>query len=173
MVPWLHFGLASALEQVGDLKGARAAVQQALALDPNISIRSLRVSMATLNTALDDKHERVLDSLLRAGIPEVQPSDLALRVARPRLGQLCPFAASATCGSALEGGHCGIPSIGRQRASNILTRTASVARSAWRDVLKLTQVFRVCRYRGATRPRGVGMKLARVPLVRGRRRWKD
>jgi len=77
--------LASALEQVGDLKGARAAVQQALALDPNISIRSLRVSLATLNTALDDKHERVLDSLLRAGIPEVQPSDLALRVARPRL----------------------------------------------------------------------------------------
>jgi hypothetical protein len=50
------------------MKGAQAAVQHALALDPNISIRSLRVKMATLNAALDDKHERLLDSLFRAGL---------------------------------------------------------------------------------------------------------
>ncbi|WMT73422.1 tetratricopeptide repeat protein [Bradyrhizobium sp. Ash2021] len=33
---WPHFGLAGALMQLGDLEAARAAVQHAVALDPNI-----------------------------------------------------------------------------------------------------------------------------------------
>jgi TolB-like protein/Flp pilus assembly protein TadD len=69
---WPHFGLAGALVQLGDMEAARAAVRQALALDPSINLRRLRAKFATINPAFDDKHERLLDSLLQAGMPEGQ-----------------------------------------------------------------------------------------------------
>ena len=67
---WLHFGLAGALVQLGDMKEARAAVQQARLLDPNVSVSRLRAKMVAINTSVDDKRERLLDSLRQAGMPE-------------------------------------------------------------------------------------------------------
>ena len=68
---WPHFGLASALVQLGDLEAARAAVQQSLLLDPNITVSRLRTKMLSINPALDEKNERFLSSMLRAGMPEL------------------------------------------------------------------------------------------------------
>lgn len=64
---WPHLGLAGALVQLGDMEAARHAVQQARALDPNISLRRLRAKM---DTTSDDKWGRFLDSLPQAGMPE-------------------------------------------------------------------------------------------------------
>ena len=67
---WPHFGLAAALVQLGDVEAAKAAVQQALALDPNINLNGLRAKMTAINSGTDGKGERFLNSLLRAGMPE-------------------------------------------------------------------------------------------------------
>jgi tetratricopeptide (TPR) repeat protein len=67
---WPHFGLAGALVQLGDMEGARAAVQQALVLDPNTTLRAIRAKMGTVAPTVDEKHERLFNSLLRAGMPE-------------------------------------------------------------------------------------------------------
>jgi TolB-like protein/class 3 adenylate cyclase/tetratricopeptide (TPR) repeat protein len=68
---WPHFGLASALVLLDDLEAARASVQQAVALDPNINVTRLRAKLAPpVNSASSAKRERILNSLLRAGMPE-------------------------------------------------------------------------------------------------------
>ena len=68
---WPHFGLAGALVQLDDLKAARAAVQQGLALDPNFNIRRMRSKMMALtHSTLIAKRERLLTDLLHAGMPE-------------------------------------------------------------------------------------------------------
>jgi tetratricopeptide (TPR) repeat protein len=67
---WPHFGLAGALVQLGEIKSAKAAMQQAIALDPNINLSGLRAKMLAINSTSDYKSERFLDSLLSAGIPE-------------------------------------------------------------------------------------------------------
>jgi tetratricopeptide (TPR) repeat protein len=68
---WSHFGLAAALVQLNDLEAARAAMQQGLALDPNFNVRRLRAKMPPpINSLLSAKHERFLNSLLRAGMTE-------------------------------------------------------------------------------------------------------
>ena len=68
---WPHFGLASALVLLDDLEAARTAVQQALALDPNVNVSRLRAKLVPpANSTLSAKRERFLSSLLRAGMPE-------------------------------------------------------------------------------------------------------
>jgi len=69
---WPHFGLAAALVLLDDLEAARVAMQQALALDPNINVSRLRAKLAPVppNSTLSAKRERFLNSLLRAGMPE-------------------------------------------------------------------------------------------------------
>lgn len=67
---WPHFGLAGALVQLGEIEAAKAAVQQARALDPNINLSGLRAKMMAINSTPDDKSERFLNSLLSAGMPE-------------------------------------------------------------------------------------------------------
>ena len=67
---WPHFGLAGALVQLGEIKAAQAAMQQALALDPNINLSGLRAKMMAINSSSDDKSERFLNSLLSAGMPD-------------------------------------------------------------------------------------------------------
>jgi TolB-like protein/Tfp pilus assembly protein PilF len=67
---WPHFGLAGALVQLGEIKAAKAAMQQALVLDPNINLSGLRAKMMAINSSSDDKSERFLNSLISAGMPE-------------------------------------------------------------------------------------------------------
>jgi hypothetical protein len=67
---WQHFGLAAALVQLDDLEAAKAAVQQTLALDPYINLSRLRAKLLFMYSTLDDKSELLLNSLLRAGMPE-------------------------------------------------------------------------------------------------------
>jgi TolB-like protein len=68
---WLHIRLASALVELDDLEAARAAVQQALALDPNMNVSRLRAKFGPpANSTVSAKRGRFLDSLLRAGMPE-------------------------------------------------------------------------------------------------------
>jgi TolB-like protein/class 3 adenylate cyclase len=68
---WSHFGLAAALVQLDDLEAARAAMRQGLALDPNFNVSRLRAQMLPrIESALNAKRERFLNSLLRAGMPE-------------------------------------------------------------------------------------------------------
>jgi TolB-like protein/Tfp pilus assembly protein PilF len=67
---WPHFGLAGALVQMGDVEAAKAAVQHAIALDPNINLSRLRAKLVAINPIHDEKSERLLNSLLSAGMPE-------------------------------------------------------------------------------------------------------
>ena len=67
---WPHLGLAGALVQLGDIEGARAAVRQALVLDPNANLRGIRAKMRTVASVSDEKHEQFHNSLLQAGMPE-------------------------------------------------------------------------------------------------------
>jgi TolB-like protein/class 3 adenylate cyclase len=70
--PNSHFGLATALAQLGRLDEARSAVRAGLALNPNFSISRAR----TLWTAIADdptylaQLEPILDGLSKAGMPE-------------------------------------------------------------------------------------------------------
>ena len=68
---WPHFGLASALVLLNDLEAARTSVRQALALDPNINVSRLRAKlMPPAKSTLGAKQDRLLKTLLSAGMPE-------------------------------------------------------------------------------------------------------
>jgi TolB-like protein/class 3 adenylate cyclase len=60
---WLHLGLAAALVQLDALEEARGAMKEALALDPNCSLRLLRTKIPHINST-------VLENLRTVGLPE-------------------------------------------------------------------------------------------------------
>jgi tetratricopeptide (TPR) repeat protein len=67
---WPHLGLAAALVQLGAVEEAKAAVQEALKLDPNFNIRLFRTKLPPIDPSLEDRRERYLESLRIAGMPE-------------------------------------------------------------------------------------------------------
>jgi tetratricopeptide (TPR) repeat protein len=67
-----HFDLAAALARLGELDGARAAVQAGLALDPSFTIRRYRgatYARSDSPTFLAGR-ERHIEGMRMAGVPE-------------------------------------------------------------------------------------------------------
>jgi TolB-like protein len=67
-----HFDLAAALARLGELDGARAAVQAGLALDPSFTIRRFRDVTAALsdNPIFVAGRDRTIEGMRLAGVPE-------------------------------------------------------------------------------------------------------
>ncbi|MBR0797985.1 adenylate/guanylate cyclase domain-containing protein [Bradyrhizobium jicamae] len=65
-----HVGLASALVQLGATEEAKAAMREALKLDPNSTITALQAKLPPVSAALQARRERYLESLRIAGMPE-------------------------------------------------------------------------------------------------------
>ena len=67
---WGHLGLAATLVHLGSLEEAKAALQHALALDPQLTLGRLRGNMQNLHPASMGGRERFHEGLRIAGLPE-------------------------------------------------------------------------------------------------------
>jgi tetratricopeptide (TPR) repeat protein len=67
---WAYFGLAATLVRLGGLDEAKSALQQGLALDPDLTLSPLRGNTPNLNPASREQLERFLEGLRVAGMPE-------------------------------------------------------------------------------------------------------
>lgn len=67
---WPHLGLAGALARLGSIDPAKAAMREALVLDPHFSIRSLKSKLPPIDPRLQQRRERWLEALRIAGMPE-------------------------------------------------------------------------------------------------------
>jgi tetratricopeptide (TPR) repeat protein len=65
-----HFLLGAALERLGELDQARAAVQAGLALDPSFTIRRFRAIAPSDNPTFLAGHGRLVEGMRLAGVPE-------------------------------------------------------------------------------------------------------
>jgi len=68
--PLAHLWLAVALSRLGALEEAKTAARAALALEPNFTIRRLRVNLPSDNPTFLAGRERMYEGLRLAGIPE-------------------------------------------------------------------------------------------------------
>jgi tetratricopeptide (TPR) repeat protein len=68
--PVAHFWLASALAHLGQLDGARFAVQAGLALDPTFTVSRFRAGALSSNPTYLAQRERIYDAMRKAGVPE-------------------------------------------------------------------------------------------------------
>jgi tetratricopeptide (TPR) repeat protein len=68
--PTAHFWLASASANLGRLAEAQAAVQAGLSLHPSFTIAYIRAGPASDNPTYLAQRERLLASMLKAGVPE-------------------------------------------------------------------------------------------------------
>lgn len=67
---WPHLGLASVLVRMGTVEEAKVAMEEALMLDPNFSIRSITAKLPPIDAASEGRRKRYLESLRIAGMPE-------------------------------------------------------------------------------------------------------
>jgi tetratricopeptide (TPR) repeat protein len=70
---WLHFGARryESYAQLGRVDEARAAVAQALRIDPELTLEKVKGENARVNPDFDpDFTERQIDGLRKAGLPE-------------------------------------------------------------------------------------------------------
>ena len=65
-----HFFLGAALERLGRRDDAQAEVQAGLALDPQFTIRRFRAGAESDNPVFLKQRERLIEAMLKAGIPE-------------------------------------------------------------------------------------------------------
>jgi tetratricopeptide (TPR) repeat protein len=65
-----HFHLGAALARLGELEQARTAVQAGLALDPNFTIHRFRTYAPRANPIFLASHERLIEGMRLAGVPE-------------------------------------------------------------------------------------------------------
>lgn len=68
--PIVHYHLAAALGQLGQLDKARAAATAGLALNPGFTIRRFRSNASSGNPTFLAQRERVYDGMRKAGVPE-------------------------------------------------------------------------------------------------------
>jgi TolB-like protein/class 3 adenylate cyclase len=68
--PVAHFILAAALAQLGRLEEARATTQAGLALNPSFTTRRFRIGASSSNPIYLAQRERIIDGMLKAGVPE-------------------------------------------------------------------------------------------------------
>jgi tetratricopeptide (TPR) repeat protein len=68
--PVAYFWLGAALAHLGRLGEARDAVQTGLALNPSLTIARHRSGGSSDNPTYLEQHERVLDGMRKAGVPE-------------------------------------------------------------------------------------------------------
>jgi TolB-like protein/Tfp pilus assembly protein PilF len=66
---WGHLGLAASLVRSGELGEAKVALQQALILDPHLTLDQLRSNLPQKLLALASGRERLLEALRVAGLP--------------------------------------------------------------------------------------------------------
>ena len=64
------FYLAAALADLGKLKEAKAEVEAGLALDPTFTVRRFELSPSSDNPTYLKQHERVVNGMRKAGVPE-------------------------------------------------------------------------------------------------------
>src|SRR5262249_54855422 len=67
---WPHIGLASVLVRLGSLESAKAAMRDAIALDPNLTVRALQEKLPPIDASLHESRARYVESLRVAGMPE-------------------------------------------------------------------------------------------------------
>ena len=68
--PLAHFQHAAALALLGHLNEARAVTQVGLALDPDFTLRRLRVNRSSNNPIYVAEGERIYKGMRMAGVPE-------------------------------------------------------------------------------------------------------
>jgi len=68
--PIVHYHLAAALGQLGQLDKARAAATAGLALNPGFTIRHFRSNASSGNPTFLAQRERVYDGMRKGGVPE-------------------------------------------------------------------------------------------------------
>jgi tetratricopeptide (TPR) repeat protein len=66
----MHFWLAAALAHLGQLDDARAASEAGLAINPTFTISHYRAAAPSDNPTFLAQHERSLDGMRKAGVPE-------------------------------------------------------------------------------------------------------
>ena len=68
--PLLHFFLAAALANLGKLKEAKVEAEAGLALDPTFTVRRFDLSPSSDNPTYLKQHERLVNGMRKAGVPE-------------------------------------------------------------------------------------------------------
>ena len=69
-LPIMYFLLAAALADLGKFKEANVEVESGLALDPTFTVRRFELSPPTDNPTYLKQHERLLNGMRKAGVPE-------------------------------------------------------------------------------------------------------
>jgi TolB-like protein/class 3 adenylate cyclase/Flp pilus assembly protein TadD len=69
-LPIMYFLLAAALADLGKFKEANVEVESGLALDPSFTVRRFELSPPTDNPTYLKQHERLLNGMRKAGVPE-------------------------------------------------------------------------------------------------------
>jgi tetratricopeptide (TPR) repeat protein len=68
--PVMHFHLAAALADLGKLREAKAEAEAGLGLDPTFTVRRLELSPGSDNPTYLKNHERIVNGMRKAGVPE-------------------------------------------------------------------------------------------------------
>jgi tetratricopeptide (TPR) repeat protein len=69
-LPLMRFFLAAALADLGQLKEAKAEAEAGLALDPTFTVRRFELSPPSDNPTYLKQHERLVNGMRKAGIPD-------------------------------------------------------------------------------------------------------
>ena len=68
--PWSYFYLAAALARLGLLDQAREQLKSGLAVNPNFTIKRFHAAVESDNPVFVAQHERVIEAMRLAGVPE-------------------------------------------------------------------------------------------------------